>query len=229
VPTNDDDQDGGAALPTAARVAGRALVLTAVVCRSTIEADAGSGDAEALQRGVLDWVGELDLTADAEESELALLRAPLGTLSERQASDGAGRSESLVVLAWALGRCEMPAYDVQADPFAIASALGFRYPRAKTVLADPQLRSLPELTSLADTLRALHGRLTSYSRDWRPVDFAAVAARSGLRVAEGDLEVRGMPLFGTAEPVWRAILGITRERQEAAHWLLGGGAAASLM
>lgn len=220
----DDDQDRTAALPSATRVAGRALLLTAVVCRSTIEADAGSADAEALHRGVLDWVGALGLMADAAEAELALLRAPLGTLSEGQASDGAGRSESLAVLAWALGRCEMPAYDVQADPFAIASALGFRHPRARTALADPRLRAPAELTALAETLRSLHGRLSSYSRDWKRVDFAAVAGRTGLRVAEGDLELRGMALCGTPEPVWRAILAITGERHQAANWLLGRGA-----
>jgi hypothetical protein len=224
---DEHDQNAAAARPSAEQVAGRALVLTAVVCRSTIEAEAGSGDAETLHRGVLDWVGELGLMTDAEESELALLRAPLGTLSEGQASEGTGRCENLAVLAWALGRYPLPAYDVQADPFAIASALGFRYPREKTALADAHLRPLAEIVSLAETLRSLHGRLTSYSTDWKRMDFAAVAQQTGLRVAEGDLEVRGMALFGSPEPVWRAIFGIARARQQAANWLLGRGAAAA--
>jgi hypothetical protein len=199
--------------------------MTAVVCRSTIEGDAGSDtgiDAgEALRRSVVDWLEALGLAAHADPDELEILRAPLGTLSEGQATAGASRSERLAVFSWALGRSELPAYDVQADPFAIASALGFHHPREKTILADAHLRPPADVSALAATLRALHGRLRDYAVTRRRVDFAATAARVGLRVTDGDLELRGMPLFDTPEPVWKAILGITRERQLAVSHLLG--------
>jgi hypothetical protein len=215
--------------PSPERVARRALVLAAVACRSGIEVDAGNANAEAFREGIVRWVEGVGLADEIEPSELALLRAPLGALDDRRRIDASWRVEGLAVLGWALGRYELPPYDVNADGPAAGQALGFLGKWSDTVLSAPRLRSADELTSLADQLFSLHWRLRQYSLDRAPMDFAEFAPRAwfgplrldDLRICEGDLEVRGVPLFRAPEEVWRTAMSIARERRQAANWLEG--------
>ena len=86
-----------------------------------------------------------------------------------------------------------------------------------------------ELTSLADQLFSLHWRLRQYSLDGARLDFVDFARRAsfgplaidGLRICEGDLEIRGAPLFRAPEELWQEAMSIARERQQAANWLEG--------
>jgi hypothetical protein len=183
-------------------VAGRALIMAAVVCRSTIEEDAGTAEADVLRDSVREWLGAMGVVSDLDDGELALFRAPVGSLTERQRLDGRWRSEGLAILGWALGRCELPRADYQSDPFAVAAALGFRHPRERTVLRDPQLRSPAELASLVANLGAAH-----------------------QQAGAGILEVRGTPIAQVPESVRQAIIGLISERQSAARWLVGQVAA----
>ena len=119
---NNDDEAVDRRPPSAERVARRALCLAAVVCRSAIEGDAGNGEAEALRQSVLEWAAAIGIIPEIEPRELALLQAPLGGLSERERIDGSWRGEGFAVLAWALGRCDLPPYDIEAEPYIIARA-----------------------------------------------------------------------------------------------------------
>ena len=223
--------DGGGELtrPSAERVARRALTLAAVVCRCGIEGQAANPAAEALRESVLYWVGEIGVAPEMEDEEMELLRTPVGKLSTRQRVQGAWRGEGLAVLVWALGRCELPPYDVPAVPYEIAQAIGFREPAQDTVLAGPRLRSNGELNALADDLFSVHWRLREYSLAGKAIDFVAVAKEawfgsrpiSNLRLADGDLEIRGVPISSAPEPAWREVMSIARERQQAANWLIG--------
>jgi hypothetical protein len=215
--------------PSPERVARRALVLAAVACRSGIEVDAGNAKAEAFREGVVRWADEVGLTDEFEPSELALLRTPVGKLHDRQRIDASWRVEGLAVLAWALGRYELPPYDVNADGPGAGLAIGFLEEWKDTVLSAPRLRSADALTALADQLFSLHWRLRQYSLDGAPMNFAEFAPRAwfgplpldDLRICEVDLEVRGVPLFRAPEEVWRTVMSIARERQQAANWLEG--------
>jgi len=120
--------------PSADRVARRALSLAALVCRSAIEDNAGNQEAEAFRASVVSWAGDVGLTDELEPGEIGILEAPLGSLTQRQVIDASWRTEGLAVLAWALGRCELPPYDAQANAPRIAEALGFCERRAGTVL-----------------------------------------------------------------------------------------------
>jgi hypothetical protein len=111
------------------------LVLSAIVCHSAIEGDAGNPKAEAFREDVLSWICGIGLVEEAESNEFALLECKLGGLSDRQRIDASWRAEGLAVLAWALRRGELPVYDKRADPYPIAQALGFREMRQDTVLA----------------------------------------------------------------------------------------------
>jgi hypothetical protein len=133
------------------------------------------------------------------------------------------------VLAWALGRYELPAYDVPAAPYEAAETIGFRKPAIDTVLAAARLRAAAELSSLADDLFALHWRLREYSLVGKAIDFASFAKTawfgplpvSHLRLAASDLEIRGAPISRAPESAWREAMSIARERQQAANWLTG--------
>jgi hypothetical protein len=205
------------------------LVLSAIVCRAAIEGDAGNPEAEEFAVNVRKWVHDIGIAEEAEAEEIVVLGLKLGGLSSRQRIDCSWRAEGLVVLAWALGKCELPTYDVGADPYPISRVLGFRESRAESALAFPILRSAEEINDVADRLLSLHWRLRQYSLDKKPMNFEEFARTAyfgplsldGLRLVSHDIEIRGVPLCDASESVWREVLSITRERQQAANWLTG--------
>jgi hypothetical protein len=229
VDTTPDSDEPLTIAPSAERVAARALVLSAIVCRSAIEGDAGNPNAEAFRADVLSWIRGIGLAEEVESNELVLFECGLGELSNRQRIDASWRAEGLAVLAWALRRCELPVYDKRADPYPIAQALGFREIRRDTILAVPALRPPEEISNLADTLFTLHWRMRQYSLDRKPMKFAEFAntawfgplSLAGVRLVSDDLEVRGVPVWDASEEDWREVLSIARERQQAANWLIG--------
>ena len=224
-----DDDDEPLVPPSAERVARRALALTAVVARSIVERQASDAEAESFRAGLLAWTARIGITDEIEPEELAVLQAPVGGLLPQQTINASWRAEGLAVLAWALGRYELPRYDVEADGSEAAAALGFLRELSETVLAAPSLRAPEELAALREALFSLHWRLRNYGLDGLRMDFADFARRAwfgplsldGLRLMEGDLEVRGVPLFRAAEKDWHAARSIARERQKAANWLEG--------
>lgn len=215
--------------PSAERVARRALVLAAMAARSYLEGEGPSDDSAAFQRDMLRWLADVGAAAECEARERRVLDAPIGTLSRADAVNGSWDAEGLVVLAWALGCAELPAFDEECMPREVADALGFWQPRAETVLAAPALRAGDEIETLAERLLAVHWRLREYSLNPVPLDFPTFALRasfgpldvSGLPFVEGDLAIDGVPLGRVPEERWRACLSIAGERHRAANWLLG--------
>ena len=61
------------------------------------------------------------------------------------------QSEGLVVLAWALGHAELPAYYAQCEPSDIANQIGFLGSRETTALHEPRLRDSAEIEKWVDT------------------------------------------------------------------------------
>jgi hypothetical protein len=189
--------------PSPDRVARRALILSAIICRSGIEKDAGNPQAEAFRQQVVEWVERLGLDSEAEPLELEILRKSIGELSERQRIDCGWQAEALAVLAWALGKYELPNYDVQVAGPDIADALGFMEEKASTFLHRPRLRPLHEITILADQLFALHWRLRQFSHEQSAMDFHDFARTAsfgpldidGLRLIENDLAIQDVPVF----------------------------------
>lgn len=219
------DVDPARTWPDAARVARRALALAAVVCRSTIEDDGATPEAESLRQSVVAWLAEVGADVEVTEAEWSLLHAPLGALEPERRLDGTWRGETLVVLAWALGLAELPAHDRQANPFALAQALGFHHPRERTVLEAPRLRTRDELITMARTLSELERRLHLQIRlaEGSAEGESSVAPPDG--VPDGELLVRGLSLSSVPEPVRRALLRMAAERAKAASWLIARDAA----
>jgi Domain of unknown function (DUF4272) len=196
VDTTPDDDDPIIIPPSAERVAARALVLSAIVCRAAIEGDAGNSKAEEFRTSVLNWIRDTGLVEEAESDEIALLERKLGGLSDRQRIDSSWRGEGLIILAWALGSYDLPAYEKRSDPYPIVQTLGFREERSNSALFAPRLRSPDEIGALADTLFSLHWRLRQYSLDKSRWTLESSRGRRGLslvglRLVSQDIEVRG--------------------------------------
>jgi hypothetical protein len=160
---------------------------------------------------------------------LSLLSAPLGTLSERQVIDGSWRGEGLGVLAWALGRYELPSYQQAISSPDAADTIGFLTPEAAELIESAVLREPEELELLAERLLALHWRLRQFSIRPEYMDFGSFARTAyfgpldveGLELVRGDLAIDGRPLMDVGEARWRECLSIALERQQAANWLCG--------
>src|SRR5207248_1231349 len=111
--------------PDAATVARRALALCAFTCRGFIEKGPGNPDAENARDRLLSWVRQFGLTPSLGPLELETINAPLGGLSQFHRFDATWACEGVAVLAWALGRFELPKHDEQVDPYAVTDALFF--------------------------------------------------------------------------------------------------------
>jgi hypothetical protein len=215
--------------PLPQRVAERALVLSAVVCRSGIERDAGNEQVEKFRQQVVAWLQRFQLDSEAEPAEMEMLQTPLGKLAKQVVIDTSWRTEGLAVLAWALGKQQLPKYETQSNGPAAAEALGFLKPREQTALHQPRLRPVQEIAALGDQIFTLHWRLRQFSLEPGAIDFLEFAKTAwfgplsldGLNLSEKDLSIGGMPLARAPEREWRTVMSITQERHQAVNWLAG--------
>jgi hypothetical protein len=223
LPDEDDDE---VPPPDAERVARRAMVLAAVVARSHLEqTEQAADDLEQLRR----WVDRHQLWTEAELHERELLKAPIGQPAPQAAIDGSWRSEGLAVLLWALGICELPPHDEQADPNSLVHSAGLFRDDLPEPIAHPRLRSDAELTSLGLRLLGLHWRLRDFSLRPEAMDFVAFANDcwfgsfdiEGIPIAMKDLAIRGIPISSARPDDVRIAASIALERHQAINWLQG--------
>jgi hypothetical protein len=212
--------------PSAERVARRALVLAVVSCRGILELDPAREQAAAFWTRVAAWWGRQGLRAELEPGEAALLDAAFGEAPQQAAVDASWSSEALAVLAWALGRADLPAHDLQVNAAAAGASLGFL--KDRTVLEAPSLRSSDDLEGYANVALAVHWRLRDFSLNPRALDFARFCATAwfgplsleGVRLVEGDLAIGELPLSRASARDVRTATSTASERHRAANWLL---------
>ncbi len=216
--------------PSPEKVAQRAIVLSTVCCRGFVERDRSNAkEAGALVKRACNWLRGLGLEEELSAWERQVLDAPFGTLPERDRINASWLSEGLVVLAWALGKAELPGVDEQCSPADTANCLGFLEPIDATVLKDPQIRPLSELQEYNEFIYNIHWRVRDFSLNRRRYDFESLAQkawgepvlRHGLVLRERDLCVNGVPISQSEESAWRALVSITQERHRASNWLIG--------
>jgi hypothetical protein len=169
--------------PSPNRLAGRALVLCAVVARAYLEEGADDPHTEQLRGQIRGWLGELGLHDACSERERKLLERPVGRLGQREQIDASWLSEGLAVLAWALGRYDFPQPDAQLDPRRVAEALGFLRESAGALLAVPTVRPEEELAVAEARLVLVAQRLTAFASDRSHLDLAALAKGAVLDAA----------------------------------------------
>jgi len=180
---------------------------------------------------VLAWVRDLGLDDELEPNEWEILQRPLGRLDQSQQINATWRLEGLVVLAWALGRFEIPPHDQLVNANALWRSLGLmNVAGANEVLAKPTLRPRPEFAALRQRLFALHWRLRNFYLHPGVMDFAEYARTcwfgpldvSGLPLVESDLAVGGERLDRADPDAFATAHGAALERHHAVNWLWEG-------
>jgi len=226
----EDEEYTEPAPPTAEKVARRAVVLSVISCRGVVEGDkANSQGREDLVKRSRDWLFGLGVENELSAWERGILETPFGDLTSRDRINASWLSEAMTVLAWALGKIEMPAYDEQCDPADVANSLGFIEDASETVLKFPVLRATAALNEYNEFIYNIHWRVRDFSINQNAYDFESLARkawgepvlRHGLKIAEKDLCVGGVPISQADERDWRTLSSITRERHRASNWLIG--------
>jgi hypothetical protein len=243
--------------PKPARVVRRALALTAVTARAILEQGGvnlgfGSpkwnplpwfqhmlaGQADQHQK-LLQWVQLLGIHEEFEPDEWKVLQRPPGRLKPEQQINSTWRLEGLGVLAWALGRFELPPYEQLVKCHSLWRSVGMpKVAACKGLLADPTLRPLPELQALRRRLLAINWRLTNFYVRPTAIDFIGVTEASfgnydrtawfssqevaQLPLVEGDLAIRGARLDRISPDEFSIARSIAHERHRAANWLCEG-------
>ena len=131
--------------PDAQRVARRALILSAIVCRSNSDHDPTNPDAIALWNRLKTWLESLDVASEIEPAEREMIYAPLGSLEKRKAIKATWRAEGLVILTWALGRFPFPKYGEKVDAYELTDSLAFLDEEAAQIISSAELRPRAKL------------------------------------------------------------------------------------
>jgi hypothetical protein len=231
LPTAPGDSGPVEDAPSAERVATRALALAVLTARAMLEGELEAERAPEVYEDLQEWARDSGAEAEMEPYEREILLAPLGGLDPQVHVDAVWRLEGLVVLAWALGRFELPPHDRVVEAPPLWSRMGvLDGETTREVLASPTLRPREEIATLRNRLFTLHWRLREHFIRPRAMDFAKFAETcgfgpldlGGLTLVDGDLGVNGMPIDRASGDDLSTTVSIARERHHAANWLWEG-------
>jgi hypothetical protein len=155
----------------------------------------------------------------------------VGRLSQREQVDASWLCEGLAVLAWSLGRAELPDPDAHVDPRQAAASLSFLEVGAGSLLALPTLRPDEELALALARLTLIRERLAAFAQDPRSIDLGALAQGaalgplllSGVPLQDGDLRLDGAPLARASLERVAEVTSSAIERLRALAWVRGEG------
>lgn len=215
--------------PDAQRVARRALIISAVVCRSNSDHDPTNPDAIDLWNRLKVWIESLDVTTEIEPAEKEMIYAPLGSLDPKRRFRATWHAEGLVILAWALGRCPFPQYAQKVDPFELTDSLMFLDAEAGAIIQNATLLSHAELAACRELFYAIHCRLRDFQRHKEAKEIAhwiepgwldALRIESPLGPT-GDLRVGDVEIADAKDNKVNEYEWAMCERHRAAIWLAG--------
>jgi hypothetical protein len=216
-------------VPSAPRIAARSIALVGVCGRAMLELEDSRKMAEFKRLHLCEWIDRLGVMEELEDSETTLLDTPCGLLDEQTMINAFWRAEGMLVLAWALGRCELGRYDENCNGGEIAGRLGFLSERSQTVLENPTLRDVGEIQRWRNTYLTIHWRLRQYGIDHASLDLADVVSCfnwgplkiEDLDLIDGDLAIRGRRIDRASGDDREHTRSIAMERHKAFNWLLG--------
>ncbi len=225
------DEDGiGQSPPEPMRVAQRALIQSAVVCRGSIDSNPDLPVVVETHNRLRGWLEHLDLRSAMEPIEAEILSAPLGTLQRQQVNRATWAVEGLAILAWALRRFDLPGHDAKVDPFAVTNSLYFLNEEANAVRNEAELRALDELRACRELLYAIDCRFSRFRRGEGCMDIMTWIEQEWLEllgvdrstlVVDGDLAICGKAVDEAEEDAVRDAGWITMQRHRASNWLVG--------
>ncbi len=199
-----------------------------LACRAMIDGDPDP-TAQELAGRILPLTQETGIYETYEPAELRLLNAPWGSLPRRERVALSWAVEGVAVMAWALGKADLPSFDTRCQGAPVGSALGL-FQHAPEVLRDATLRDTAEIEARALTYEILSWRLERFLDDHKRIDFASrlkgstvhgCVAGSFTLLEGGDLAVDGAPLVDISDERLFEVCTIVRERHKAFRWLLG--------
>jgi hypothetical protein len=183
--------------PTPARLALRALALTAVTARAILEqggVNLGFGapkgnpliwfrhllaGQQSQYQNLLTWVKLLGIDDEFEPDEWEVLQRPPGRLEQEQQMHSTWRLEGLGILAWALARFDIPPHDQIVECLSLWHSVGMLDVGAcKGLLVNAVMRPLQEIQALRRRLLAINWRLTNYYVRPKAIDFVSVTESS---------------------------------------------------
>ncbi len=215
--------------PEPQRVARRALVLSAIVCRANSDYDPANPDAIDLWNRLKAWIESLDVVSEIELAEKEMLYALLGCLDNNKRMRATWHAEGLSILAWALGRFPFPPHAQKVDPYELTDNLMFLDEEAGAVIRDAELRPRAELDACRELLYAIHRRLREFQRKrearsiahWiEPTWLETLKIESPLG-STGDLRVGDVEIAAASEAEVKQYEWAVYERHRAAIWLVG--------
>lgn len=218
-----------ASTPHAHRVARRAMVLSAVVCRSNSDHDPTNPDAIDLWERLKRWVERLGLDAEMEPAEKEMLYAPLGSLNEQRRIRATWEAEGLGILAWALRLFPFPRHDEKVDPYALTDSLGFLNDEGRDTIRSAELRTQSELGACRELLYAIHCRLREYLRagsarsisHWIEPDWLRLVGIESPLGPQEDIRIGAVEIAqADKDKIQQCELAIC-ERHRAIVWLVG--------
>jgi hypothetical protein len=179
------------------------------------------------------WLKGVGVAGELEPQEGDFFRTPFGQADQTAHSIASWRTEGLAVLAWALNRLELPAYDEAIDPLAAQRSVGFGDPCeiAREILDSCVLRPSCEIELFATHATLVTWRLRQFRLDlghsW---DFNAYLRGhtsfreswlEGLRFVDGDLAIGDQSIKNVPPEKGEYCERIAVERQIAVYWIQG--------
>ncbi len=226
-----EDEDGiDRSPPQPMRVAQRALIQSAVVCRGSIDSGAGDPNVEETNDRILAWLDDISLTPEMEPIEAEMLSAPLGALSRQQVIRATWAAEGLAILAWSLRRFDLPQHFIKVDPFALTEALYFLDEDADSLVDNAELRTSDELQACREVFYAIDCRYGQFRRgkrrmslmEWiEPEWLVLLGIEQSTFLVNGDLGFGGKSMQDADADLVSSGGWITQRRHEASIWLIG--------
>ena len=228
---NDDIEDPEPIPPTPARVAARALVLAVLADRGLTEHERPELlSPEADLAVMVNWIEESEIKEEVEADEWEILQRPIGLLDQQSTINAIWRIEGVAVLAWALGRTELPSYDQLVAPPELFAAIDiYNTEAARELIANARLRSPEELSKYQVQALMVHWRLRDFQLRARAMDFVAFSKNcwigsfdlSPFRIVEGDLAIGNVAIAHADADLRQACASSAMERHLAINWLHG--------
>lgn len=201
--------------------------------RGFIEGDHDREGREKVRADIWNWFESMGLHEEAEQSEVALLRTPVGELDRQKAINAGWRCEGVAVLLWALGKHRLsPFYEQVGDPRALVARVGFMDKEfADQAIRDIELVDETILTRYAEHILNVNWRLRDIGSRGSKHYNCCNLFREDLRepipetaefaLLHDDMIIDGV-MAGAADPQKvRAASSIVDERHRAANWLIG--------
>jgi Domain of unknown function (DUF4272) len=210
--------------PAPDRVARRGLLLYALASRGEFDQDADPSRAESYRSHILRWIVELDLEGELEPHEKSSLHADIGSLEDQKRNRLTWLYEAAAVLAWSLGRLELPPVDRQVAPTAVGDVFFENLdPNGPLIL-----RPASEIEAYEAMMYNLHWRVRDFHIRRRPHDTRSmlddtpeIRGIAPLRFVQRDIAVDNLPLHLAPPDRAAECFTIVETRRHAASWLCG--------